>query len=350
MLRKILNIALISFWVLTASAQMRELVFDEVVPTNEPPKIDGKLDDPCWKNAMVHDKYYAYFKENPPRASAKTEMRLLYDEKGLYLGIINFEPNIAKLKKNISTPDAQDTWTDDCAELYFDRYADGIGYRRFCINCIGTMNDTMRLDEANMRSEWSADGWTAKTSINSDNWVIEAFFPWSDLGQKPAVGEVWTMLHNRYSPQDGANSGYSCSSPGGNLVNTKNFGFLCFTDGKGKSNHDEIAGIINKRVAPPWGLAIDNGLLKNDGSKVSFEPFEDLLKKQQTAFDEKMAACEKAVSTVKNPEIAKLFEKTKEAYQKVKANDGKSLSYVLQLIAMDTVLDDIKWKIELESL
>lgn len=350
MLRKLMLGVAFSAIALSASAQMREVVFYEVRPAGQqPPVIDGKLDDACWAKSEVHDKYYRYFVDNPPRSPTKSEMRILYDAKGLYIGIVNFDEDIGKLRKNITTKGDANVWTDDCAEIYIDRYANGIEYRRFVVNCIGTTNDTMRLDEANMRYEWDADGWEAKATIQKDRWIIEAFIPWTDLGSKAEPGALWSLLHARFTPGKGF-GGYAVSSPGGNMVNTRNFGFIYFTSGNGKVDHKEIASLINKRVAPPWGLAVDGGLLQNDNGKISFEKLDVLLAREQSKFENKFNACAKAVNEAKSEELSKSFALIVKEYGKAKADDGRSLNYILKLIELTPLLDDISWKIELENM
>ena len=347
MLKRII-LVLCFFSAIMASAQMKELTFYEVKQAKTAPVIDGKLDDAAWGEADVHNNYYVFWDQNPPLSKDKTETRLLYDKKGLYVGIVNYEKNIDKLRKFITVQGDQNAWTDDCAEIYIDRWANGIEYRRFVVTCTGIMADTMRLDEANMRDEWDGDGWFAKTSINKDNWVVEVFIPWSDLGRTGEPGQLWSFQHNRFTYTNGGGlDKFSCFAPGGNTTNTSRFGYLYFIDDKMKLNCDDIARLINQGTAPPWGLSVNNGLLQNVAGKISFTELDRLLIETQTSFDRKIAECEKAVRGKKD--LGKSFDKLKTKYEKTKTEDGKSLSYILQLIGMIPDIEDILWKTELEN-
>ena len=46
-------------------ADMREVSFYCVRPAKTAPVLDGKLDDPCWKEAQEFTSSYEYFKPNP---------------------------------------------------------------------------------------------------------------------------------------------------------------------------------------------------------------------------------------------------------------------------------------------
>jgi len=51
------------------AANMRELAFQVAMPAKVAPKIDGALDDACWKTATVHSDYYEYLVPNPRRVT-----------------------------------------------------------------------------------------------------------------------------------------------------------------------------------------------------------------------------------------------------------------------------------------
>ena len=134
---------------LAFSAPPRELSFYVVSPVEgKAPVIDGSLNEPAWEKAAVFRHYYVYNCAEPIPEKLKTEFRMLYDEKGIYLGIINFEEHPEKLRKIITDFDNSAIWTDDCAEIFFDARANGISYHCFKVNCIGTRADFRRRDAA----------------------------------------------------------------------------------------------------------------------------------------------------------------------------------------------------------
>lgn len=55
----------------------------EAVRSSQPPKIDGVLDDSCWKDAAIAKPFIDSYTGKP--AQDQTEAYILYDEKGLYV-------------------------------------------------------------------------------------------------------------------------------------------------------------------------------------------------------------------------------------------------------------------------
>jgi hypothetical protein len=182
-----------------SGGNMKTLSFYIVNHVKKSPVIDGKLSDEAWRSAPVYNRYYEYFKSNPKAALTKTEFKMLYDDSGVYLGVINYDKNLDKLKANYTVRDAAALWTDDCNEIYFDPYGDGVGYSKFVVNSIATVSDMRRIDAAVSLNEWSGTGWIAKTSQTEDAWIIEAFFPWEDLGGKAEDGKLWRFCDVRYA-------------------------------------------------------------------------------------------------------------------------------------------------------
>src|SRR4051812_9419006 len=55
--------------------------------TPTPPKVDGKLDDPAWLAAPVERRFIQNFPVERVAPSQRTELRVLYDDDALYIGV-----------------------------------------------------------------------------------------------------------------------------------------------------------------------------------------------------------------------------------------------------------------------
>ncbi|MFZ4777760.1 MAG: sugar-binding protein, partial [Terrimicrobiaceae bacterium] len=159
-----------------------------VIPTETAPVIDGKLDEACWKAAETCNTYYKYLAQTPIKGDPETAFKMVYDSKGIYLGIINYEKFMDKIKAKAIARDDGNLWYDDCAEIYFDPYASSIGFTKFAVNSLGTQWDMRRIDTAIELASWSGNNWSAATSKTADAWTIEIFIPWSDLGREAREG------------------------------------------------------------------------------------------------------------------------------------------------------------------
>ena len=272
-------------WIGASTAQGVEiLAYYNVVPTAAAPVIDGKLDEPCWQAAEASDVYYKYLAQTPVKGDPATVFKMVYDSKGIYLGIINSEKNMDKLRAKAIARDDGNLWYDDCAEIYFDPYASSIGFTKFAVNSIGTQWDMRRIDTAIELANWSGNNWTAATSKTPDAWTIEIFIPWSDLGREAREGDVWRFTHVRYAWTSGGFKGVS-SSLGGGYYASNRFGFLRFA-GQSKPDQSAIVGVLAKNATPPWLVLLDGKIVRYDvGNKVAALSPADFVKTARTGFE-----------------------------------------------------------------
>lgn len=259
--------------VLGTLANGAELVaFYNVTPVDKAPVIDGKLDDPCWSLAETSDVYYKYLAQTPVKGELNTAYKMVYDAKGIYLAVINYDKNLDKLHvKAVARDDAQ-LWMDDCNELYFDPLASSIGFVKFTVNAIGTQADMKRIDAAIELADWSGNNWVAVVGRTGDAWIMEAFLPWSDLGREAREGDIWRFAHVRYSWPEGSFKGVS-SALGAGYFALNRFGFLRFS-GKSKPDAKTVLDILARDVAAPWTVLLDGKIASYDVNKnlSSFSP------------------------------------------------------------------------------
>lgn len=341
MQRKIYLITVLIFSVLTLFANIREVSFYTPVWVDSTPVLDGKLDDKCWQQAPAYTNTYEYFKPNPAAGKLKNTFKIVYNEHGLYLGIINYEKNPEKIRINAKNRDNGNTWLDDCAELFIDSDGQGVGYRKFAVNAGGYFMDILRIDGAVVRDDWNSIGTVFKTKINKDNWVIECFFPWEDLGKKAKEGDVWMFCHIRYAWTSGSFVG-TTSSPGGNYSASGNFGYLCFA-GKNPVKPEAITSIFMQRIAPPWCVKINDTLVANHGKGLETAPLKKIIA------DEK-AKVEKLVKIENIPaQYQKEYDKLVAEFKNTAAAKEPSVQTYRTLNALAGKFKTFNWKVKLEN-
>ena len=246
-------------WASGFAQDLRELAFHVVHPVGDRPVIDGALDDACWKRAACHDAYYEYFKEDARRIpeALRTESYLLYDDKGVYLGVRNREPLVKQLKKGHIKNYDTGIWTDDSAEVYFDPAAAGVGYYRFVVNCIGKITMAFRMDGANLDETWKCPGVEAAAKIFDDRWEFELFVPYAGLdNHAPAKpGDVWMFNHSRMRWAEKAWTDFWCSSPMASGSSANRFGYMYFSDGKSVPP-EKVLELLAERQHTKWAIQI----------------------------------------------------------------------------------------------
>src|SRR5215204_2906733 len=136
----------------------------------EPIKIDGRLDEPAWSEADVA----ADFRQQEPNegtpASEKTEVRVLFDEKNLYVGIHVFDSEPARINSRELVRDASFS-NDDKIEILLDTYHDRRNAFRFAVNPLGTQQDVLITDEGrDVNLSWDAS-WISEGHIDAEGYT-----------------------------------------------------------------------------------------------------------------------------------------------------------------------------------
>lgn len=168
----------------------------EAVYVEEPPVIDGVLDEACWhENPGFSD-----FMENWPvlcdPASESTRVVVLYDKTNLYLGCFC----------HYSEPDQVTAWLvpresvgdGDDITITIDTYNDDRNGFRVAFNPLGNQRDYY-LSEGGRRIDASWDGvWYVETSIEEYGWFAEVAIPFKTLRFKPEEEQTWGLCVSRW--------------------------------------------------------------------------------------------------------------------------------------------------------
>ena len=149
----------------------------------QPVQVDGKLDPKEWASAVKVGGFTisGYDRLAPEQAT----MRLLYDDRCLYLGVKCYESNMKKLKTSAKVTDGA-FWCDDSIEFFIDANHDHETYWQFAATAIAVRYDNMQGD-----SSWNSE-WRAAAQREAEAWSIEAAIPFADLKQTaPKSGAIW---------------------------------------------------------------------------------------------------------------------------------------------------------------
>lgn len=268
---------------------LNEIVVNFAARAETEPTLDGRLDDHAWSAAPVHTRFYEYYKAHPKLSLLRSEMRLLYDDTALWIGLTHFEDAIGNLKVVATARDTVD-WLEDMSEIYVDPFGDAIGFTKLLVNSVGVIGDVRRVDASVMLNEWSGDGWQAKTSVGTDRWCIEIRLPYADLQRPPTPGgALWRLCVTRYQWTSGRFVG-SVSSPGGAYNNTAGFGYLYFLPPGASPDVAVLTAALNGRVAPPWCTSLGETILVDvgNGVQVRQERLEDFLAREEKADRERI--------------------------------------------------------------
>lgn len=142
------------------------------------PVLDGKTDDAAWKTAQVIDQFLEYEPKKGAETRFKTEVRVTYDDKNLYVLARMYDPAPDSIVSLLSRRDVRTA--SEQLKLMIDSYHDRRTGYEFCVNPAGVKRDFYVYDDNNEDQTW--DGvWDVATRVDSLGWVAEFRIPFSQL-------------------------------------------------------------------------------------------------------------------------------------------------------------------------
>jgi len=191
-------IALLAVKTLSAAAMPGQGL--RAVRVEKGPKLDGVLDDKVWEQAVL----FADFKMAEPKPDSppteRTELRIVYDQDNLYLGIHCFDSEPAKISGQTMAHDAfeDEDVSDDLVRVLLDPFQDKRNAYVFFVNARGSRSEGLAYGE-NFSLNW--DGiWDARSRILEDGWSVEIKNPFKTLSFNPKL-EHWGLNVERYIPR-----------------------------------------------------------------------------------------------------------------------------------------------------
>jgi hypothetical protein len=170
-------------------AKDREAPLDRTVPVlpiariDTPPVIDGRIDDPVWEGAPLITDLRQVEPVEGADPSEATEIRILFDERHLYVAFRCFdrEPDrivATRMRRDISLE------PDDRVSFVIDTFFDRRNAFFFEMNPAGAKGDALIEDNDRFRRDW--DGiWYGKASIDEAGWVAEFAIPFQTISFDP---------------------------------------------------------------------------------------------------------------------------------------------------------------------
>ncbi len=146
--------------------------------TQQPPIIDGLLNDECWN--MVDwggDFIQRLPKENVP-PSQLTSFKILYDDNNLYVFIRAYDSIPSLISKRLSR---RDNFEGDMVTIMIDSYFDKQTAFSFTAMVSGTKGDELISQDGNYSDDSWDPVWYLETSIDQEGWCAEMRIPFSQL-------------------------------------------------------------------------------------------------------------------------------------------------------------------------
>ena len=180
---------------------------------DQAPVIDGRLDDPAWRQAQPEG---AFRRDDPSDGKApahQTEIRLVYDREALYIGARMYDDRPDLVSRRLSRRDSYDT-VNDLLAVMIDSYHDHRTQFIFGVTPAGERRDAVAANDnwSGYDAGWDPV-WEAKTLVDSLGWVAELRIPFSQLRFSSAEDQVWGIQFRRDDIRVGEASEWDWSPP-----------------------------------------------------------------------------------------------------------------------------------------
>ena len=152
-------------------------------------RIDGKLDEPVWKQAPA---ITAFVRPDGKAVERRTEARIIFTPQAVVFGFKAYIPR--KELKLLPKPARDKSPTSmDCVEIMLDTAGAGDGFKHFIVNAANGVFDRLCEQGGFVGDEkWNAE-FTSNVQIEEDFWSCEVRIPYRALGLGAQDNKAWKL-------------------------------------------------------------------------------------------------------------------------------------------------------------
>ncbi|MFT7499343.1 MAG: hypothetical protein ACI8QP_001946, partial [Porticoccaceae bacterium] len=159
------------------------------------PKIDGNLNDKAWKGAEVMTDFIEMRPDNGKQAHAdyKTEVKVVYDDKGVYISAVLFYPDVNNIPMQYASRD--NFGQVDFFSVIINPNDDGQNGFEFIVQSTGNQADA-KISNGNEDFNWSAV-WESNVKTTDKGLNIEMTIPYRALRFSNQPTQSWGFNFHR---------------------------------------------------------------------------------------------------------------------------------------------------------
>lgn len=242
----IISFFLLCFW-LNAQPFGKEA---NAIRTLRPPKIDGKVFEPEWKNCLpVTDLVQYRPKYNTP-TSQRSEVYIMYDNYSIYIAAILYDNHSDSILKQLGNRDDENL-NADWFGIQFDTYNNQIDAYTFIVTAAGVQRD-YREGDASFNAVWKS-----AVRIWSEGWCVEMEIPYSAIRFPKIQSQTWGLQLLRYIRRNREQDQWSLETNGATNVMI-NWGKL--------NGIEDIKPTMRLSLTPYLSSTLEHYPLKNPGN------------------------------------------------------------------------------------
>ena len=156
--------------------------------------IDGLLNEADWLGTPPVGEILQRDPHTGEKASEKTDLRLLYDNENLYIGVTCYDSEPHRIIGTQMERDG-DLSADDRVELLIDSFHDRHNAFYFSTNPLGALVDGLIIENGQLNTNWNAI-WYVRSHKSDVGWTAEFAIPFKSIGFKSGE-QVWGFNFSR---------------------------------------------------------------------------------------------------------------------------------------------------------
>lgn len=147
-------------------------------------QLDGVLDEEIWASEEWAKDFQQFFPSDTSLAKAQTKVRIVYDDKFIYIAAIMY--NLGPRDRYVSTSLRRDYRGEqnDGVSFVFDTFNDNTNAFQFGVNPYGVQRESLIANGGMLQTDlnlaWD-NKWFSAAKIHEDHWIVEAAIPFSTL-------------------------------------------------------------------------------------------------------------------------------------------------------------------------
>ncbi len=156
--------------------------------------IDGKIDEAVWDIVEWTTDYTEFEPDVGTPPTEQTKMKILYDDKNLYVAFRCYEADPSSIVKRMGR---RDSFAGDWVELNIDSYGDDRTGFSFTASASGVKGDEFISNNGNnWDTSWNPI-WYLDTQIDDEGWTAEIKIPLSQLRFGNDEEQIWGLQSTR---------------------------------------------------------------------------------------------------------------------------------------------------------
>ncbi|MES2297261.1 MAG: DUF5916 domain-containing protein [Pseudomonadota bacterium] len=171
-----------------------------VGPDAAPMVLDGVLDEAIWQSAPAHDSFYQFAPQDKVAAKVRTEVRVAFDQRYLYIGVKAFDPEPGQIRAPFTRRDKISS-DQDFVGLYLDPAGAHKSAQMIYLNPRGAFSDGVFSDTNGEDTSPDFD-FDVATARFDGGWSAELRIPFASIAYQAGQAAPWNLMMLRSMTRD----------------------------------------------------------------------------------------------------------------------------------------------------